>query len=158
MRFDSLPYKRVYISTCGQIKPLGKLLVTTAISHYRHTNGTQHWDKVPTCQGKKISLSVTSQGCRALWCGSRMGKPQLVSSSSPISGKEDLANLQTADLSLQTPCVGYTYGWLRHCNINMMMSQLGLQERNVLIVNIIFYYKLGFGHKNILMNALVMRC
>lgn len=98
------------MSTRGQIKPfsLGKPLVTTAISHYRHTDGTQHQDKVPTCQGKKISLIVTRQGCRALWCGSRMGKPQMVFPSSLISGKEDLANLQTADLSLQTPYVGYT--------------------------------------------------
>lgn len=103
-------YKRVCTSTRGQIKPfsLGKPLVTTAITHYRHTDGTQHRGKVPACQGKKISLTVTPQGCRALWCGSRMGEPHLVSPSSPISGKEDLANLQTADLSLQTPYVGYT--------------------------------------------------
>lgn len=98
------------MSTRGQIEPfsLGKPLVTTAISHYRYTNATQHQDKVPTCQGKKISLIITPQGCRASWCGSRMGKPQMVSPSSPISRKEDLANLQIADLSLQTPYVGYT--------------------------------------------------
>lgn len=98
------------MSTRGQIKPfsLGKPLVTTAISHYRHTNGTQHRNKVPACQGEKPSLIVTPQGCRALWCGSGMGKPQLVSPSSGISGKDDFASLQTSDLSLQTPCVGYT--------------------------------------------------
>lgn len=98
------------MSTCGQFKPfsLGKPLVMTAITHYRHTNGTQHRDKVPACQGQKISLIVTPEGCRALWCGSRMGKPQLVSPSSPISGKEDLVNLRTADLSLQTPYDGCT--------------------------------------------------
>lgn len=97
------------MNTRGLIKPfsLGKPLVTTAISHYRHTNGTQHRDKAPTCQVKKISWIITPQGCRALWCGSRMGKPQLVFPSSPISGKEDLANLQTADLSLQIAYVGY---------------------------------------------------
>lgn len=76
----TLPLTRESIlSRHGQIKPfsLGKPLVTTDISHYRHSNGTRHRDKVLARQGKKkISLIVTLQGCRVLWCGSRMGKYQ----------------------------------------------------------------------------------
>ena len=46
------------LSTHGQIKPfsLGKPLVTTDISRYRHCNGTQHQDKVLACQGEKRNL------------------------------------------------------------------------------------------------------